>query len=96
MSLTRDVDRDPARRALIRAMVDFAEGIKCSLIAEGIERLGELQALTDLGVTAGQGWHFSRALPPIVAQQYLLGVCRAAPPPPPTRPVVQTDRRAAA
>jgi EAL domain-containing protein (putative c-di-GMP-specific phosphodiesterase class I) len=77
-------------------MVDFAEGIKCSLIAEGIERLGELQALTDLGVTAGQGWHFSRALPPIVAQQYLLGVCRAAPPPPPTRPVVQTDRRAAA
>jgi EAL domain-containing protein (putative c-di-GMP-specific phosphodiesterase class I) len=27
MSLTRDVDRDPARRALIRAMVDFADGI---------------------------------------------------------------------
>lgn len=92
MSLTRDVDRDPARRALIRAMVDFAGSIGCSLVAEGIERVGELHVLRDLGVAAGQGWHFSRALPPLVAQQYLLGVCRARP----FAPVLQESRRAAA
>jgi EAL domain-containing protein (putative c-di-GMP-specific phosphodiesterase class I) len=76
MSLTRDVDRDPARRALIRAMVDFAAGIGCSLIAEGIERAGELEVLQGLGVACGQGWLFSRALPPVAAQQYLLGVAK--------------------
>jgi EAL domain-containing protein (putative c-di-GMP-specific phosphodiesterase class I) len=91
MSLTRDVDRDPARRALIRAMVDFAGTIACSLVAEGIERPGELEVLRDLGVAAGQGWHFSRALPPVAAQHYLLGVSRDADMPP-----VQAGRRAAA
>ena len=73
MSLTRDVDHDPARRALIGAMVRFAESIRCTLVAEGIERQDELRALEELGVTAGQGWYFSRALPPVKAQQYLLG-----------------------
>lgn len=73
MSLTRDVDRDPARRALISAMVNFAAGIDARIVAEGIERVGELATLRDLGVYAGQGWHFSRALPPVAAQQYLLG-----------------------
>jgi EAL domain-containing protein (putative c-di-GMP-specific phosphodiesterase class I) len=91
MSLTCDVDRDPARRALIRAMVDFAGSIGCTLIAEGIERPGELQVMKDLGVSAGQGWHFSRALPPLVAQQYLLGTCRCSDPPEP-----HGSRRAAA
>lgn len=78
MSLTRDVDRDPARRALIGAMVRFAEGLGAALVAEGIERDGELQALRDLGVGAGQGWLFSRALPPVAAFQYLSGA-KAAP-----------------
>ena len=73
MSLTRDVDRDPARAALAQAMVAFAEGISCKIVAEGIETDAEWAALAGLGVGYGQGWHFSRAMPAIVAQQFLLG-----------------------
>ena len=63
MSLTRDIDRDPARAALAQAMVAFAEGIGCRIVAEGIETDGEWAALAALGVGFGQGWHFSRAMP---------------------------------
>lgn len=72
MSLTRDVDTDPARAALAAAMVDFAEGIGARIVAEGIETPGERAALQRLGVGYGQGWHFSRPMPAIAAQHFLL------------------------
>ena len=73
MSLTRDVDRDPARRALAGAMVNFASRIGASIVAEGIERVEESDVLRDLGVTYGQGYLFSRPMPLVAAQQHMLG-----------------------
>ena len=64
MSLTRDVHRDPARRALAGAMVRFADDIGCKLVAEGIECAEEHQALADLGVIYGQGYLFGRPAEP--------------------------------
>jgi EAL domain-containing protein (putative c-di-GMP-specific phosphodiesterase class I) len=72
MSLTRDVDTDPARAALAQALVAFAQGIGCQIVAEGIETAGEMNALRALGVGSGQGWHFSRAMPPVALQHFLL------------------------
>ncbi|WP_375289803.1 EAL domain-containing protein [Qipengyuania sp.] len=63
MGLTRHVHADPARRALAGAMVQFAEDIGCSLVAEGIENEDERRALADLGVTYGQGYLFGRPFP---------------------------------
>jgi EAL domain-containing protein (putative c-di-GMP-specific phosphodiesterase class I) len=80
IGLTRDIDRDPARRALAAAMVRFAADIDASIVAEGIERDGERRALADLGVGHGQGWLFSRALPPVAASQRLLGPVWTPPP----------------
>ncbi|MEM6386673.1 MAG: EAL domain-containing protein [Pseudomonadota bacterium] len=62
MSLTRDVDKDPIRQALASALVFFATGAKADIVAEGIETAGEARTLTDLGVTYGQGFHFSKPL----------------------------------
>lgn len=73
MSLTRDVDRDPARRALAGAMVSFANRIGASIVAEGIERVEEHEVLRDLGITYGQGYLFSRPMPLVAAQQHMLG-----------------------
>jgi hypothetical protein len=64
MSLTRDVDSDPARRALIGAMVDFAAGIGCSMVAEGVETDAEREVLHDLGVD-----HAGMALQPGAAAE---------------------------
>jgi len=76
MSLTRDVDRDPARRALAGAMVNFASRIGATIVAEGVEREEERDVLRELGVTYGQGYLFSRPMPLVAAQQHLLGVGR--------------------
>ena len=78
MSLTRDVDSDPARAALARALVTFADGIGCRIVAEGIETEAEMRALRSLGVGYGQGWHFSRPMPSVAVQQFLLGAGKAA------------------
>ncbi len=72
MSLTRDIDRDPARRALASALVRFSHEIGCSLVAEGIETEAEKRVLANLGVTYGQGYFFSRPLPVVKSQQWLL------------------------
>lgn len=73
IALVRDVDRDPARHALIEAMVRFAAHLGAQIVAEGVEREGERAVLAALGVDYVQGWLFSRALPPVAAQQLLLG-----------------------
>jgi EAL domain-containing protein (putative c-di-GMP-specific phosphodiesterase class I) len=73
MSLTRDIDRDPARAALAQAMVSFARGIGGRIVAEGIETEAEWRRLAELGVGYGQGWHFSRPMPAVAVQHFLLG-----------------------
>lgn len=65
MSLTRDVHRDAARRALTSAMVGFAGEIGAKLVAEGIECAEEQAVLVDLGVDYGQGYLFGKPLPVI-------------------------------
>lgn len=82
MGLTRQVDSDPARNALAQAMVAFAGQVGCDIVAEGIETAGEAAALEHLGVRYGQGFHFSRPMPAVSAQQFLLGGRAPAPPAP--------------
>jgi EAL domain-containing protein (putative c-di-GMP-specific phosphodiesterase class I) len=90
IGLTRDIDHDPARRALAAAMVRFAGDIGAGIVAEGIERDEERRVLADLGVGHGQGWLFSRALPPVAASQRLLGPVWT---PPATSPACHVSRR---
>jgi EAL domain-containing protein (putative c-di-GMP-specific phosphodiesterase class I) len=73
ISLTRDVDRDPAKRALAVALASFASHIGSVIVAEGIERPEERRTLCELGIAYGQGWLFSRAMPLVAAQQCLFG-----------------------
>jgi EAL domain-containing protein (putative c-di-GMP-specific phosphodiesterase class I) len=77
MSLTREIDSDPARAALAQAMVAVADGIGGRIVAEGIETEAEWRTLAALGVGYGQGWHFSRPMPAVAARHYLLGAAGA-------------------
>jgi len=56
LALTRDIDRDPVKRALASAMVRFARDLGAVLIAEGVETARELALLGDLGVSEAQGF----------------------------------------
>lgn len=73
MMLTRNIDNDPARRAITAAMVQFARDIGAKLVAEGIETEEERTVMQQLGVDHGQGYLFARPLPVVAAQQHLLG-----------------------
>ena len=60
MSLVRDIDSDPVKRALASSLVTFALEIGSVIIAEGIETASELDCLRDLGVAWGQGYHLAK------------------------------------
>jgi EAL domain-containing protein (putative c-di-GMP-specific phosphodiesterase class I) len=63
MAITRDIDQDPARRALATALIAFARDTGSVLVAEGVETDGELDALRSLGITVAQGYHLGRPGP---------------------------------
>jgi len=61
--LARDIDSDPIRRALGSALVAFARELGAEIIAEGIETQPEYDALLELGIRCGQGFHIARPAP---------------------------------
>lgn len=63
MSLTRNIHRDQARRALTSALCGFADSIGAIVVAEGVETQDELQALRALGVEYAQGYLLGRPRP---------------------------------
>ena len=63
MQLTRDIDADPARRALAAALIGFAHDIDSLIVAEGVETEAELQVLRALGTDAVQGYLIGRPQP---------------------------------
>jgi EAL domain-containing protein (putative c-di-GMP-specific phosphodiesterase class I) len=63
LTITRNVDSDPIRRALTAALVGFAREIGASIVAEGIETADEVNTLKHLGVPSGQGYHLGYPAP---------------------------------
>lgn len=62
-TLTRNIDRDPPRRALAKALNRFASEMGAAIIAEGIESRAEAETLRSLGASYGQGYHIGRPSP---------------------------------
>lgn len=60
MSLTRDVDKDLARKSLASAMVQFARDTQAHVVAEGIETEAEMRTLAQIGIELGQGYHLGK------------------------------------
>jgi EAL domain-containing protein (putative c-di-GMP-specific phosphodiesterase class I) len=75
--LTHDIDGDPARRALVTALVGFTSEIGAALVAEGIEDRSALEVLRDAGVEWGQGFYFARPGPlPLAVESFAGDVTR--------------------
>ena len=74
MGLVRHCHEKRVNRQVIRAILDMAKGVGATVIAEGIETVEEADALLELGVRYGQGYHYGRPQdprlirPPTVAQ----------------------------
>lgn len=63
-SFISDLDHVEARRRFVWGVIAFAERVGLTVVAEGVERQEELDALTALGCHRVQGFLFSRPVPP--------------------------------
>jgi EAL domain-containing protein (putative c-di-GMP-specific phosphodiesterase class I) len=60
MALTRNIDRDPVRAAIVEGIVLVAKRLNIVVVAEGIETREESDALLTLGIELMQGYLFAR------------------------------------
>ncbi len=70
MALIRDVDTDTVKRTIVRNTLNMLTDLGIQAVCEGIETVGEYDALSDLGVSLMQGYLLAKpafeALPPHV------------------------------
>lgn len=60
MGLIRGIDQDHVRQVLVEGTVKMCRTLGIEVIAEGVETLGELQALQSLGIELFQGYLLAR------------------------------------
>jgi EAL domain-containing protein (putative c-di-GMP-specific phosphodiesterase class I)/GGDEF domain-containing protein len=57
------IDQRDDNRAICRALVELAKGLELELLAEGVERLEEIEILSGLGCSTFQGYFFAKPKP---------------------------------
>ncbi|MEM1196497.1 MAG: EAL domain-containing protein [Pseudomonadota bacterium] len=57
--------------AIIRAVAELGATLEMEIVAEGLETIGQVQAVREAGCTLGQGFYFSRAVPDYLAAMLL-------------------------
>ena len=55
----------------MRAIVELAEALELTVVAEGIEETEQVAALRRLGCRVGQGFYFARPLPPAALEAFV-------------------------
>ncbi len=58
------IDQDPSKGQLVRGILDLGSSLRMSVVAEGIEELGQAEELRGMDSALGQGFLFSRPSPP--------------------------------
>jgi diguanylate cyclase (GGDEF)-like protein len=79
-SFIDDIATDPDRQRIAAAILELADTLGLETVAEGIEGPEQLAALRELECGMGQGFHFSRPIPPEALDNYLELAAQPAPP----------------
>lgn len=77
MALIRCIDVDRVKRTIVAHLVRMAADLGVLVVAEGIETVGEYEALRDLGVTLLQGYLFAKPAFEAIATPVMPGARRA-------------------
>jgi EAL domain-containing protein (putative c-di-GMP-specific phosphodiesterase class I) len=63
ITVTRNANRSFAHRAEIAGVVAELRGVGAEVLAEGVEIQEQAEAMTEIGASLAQGWHFGRPVP---------------------------------
>lgn len=70
-SFVRDLPQRDTDRTLARTILQLAQTLSLKVVAEGIETAAHADVLKGMGCVLGQGYHYSRPLPPADFLDYL-------------------------
>ncbi|MCO7246717.1 EAL domain-containing protein [Halomonas sp. Mc5H-6] len=62
-SFISQLDDNPYRQAIVKAVIVIAEAIGADVVAEGLESTSQIAIVRQLGCSKGQGYHYSRPVP---------------------------------
>ena len=71
-SFTDGLGTDPHDTSIVHAIISLARALDLDVIAEGVETATQLTELEQLGCDLGQGYHWSRPLPPDELERWLI------------------------
>ncbi|MFA5807263.1 MAG: EAL domain-containing protein, partial [bacterium] len=63
MSFIREMDRNPEDRTIVKTIIAMAHSLNIEVIAEGVERVEQMDLLKSFGCDLAQGFFFSKAVP---------------------------------
>jgi diguanylate cyclase (GGDEF)-like protein/PAS domain S-box-containing protein len=72
-SFVRELTTDSRDIAIVRSLVGLAHSLSLRVVAEGVESLDALQALTELGCDYAQGYGIARPMPQSDVRPWLTG-----------------------
>ncbi|MDP7591633.1 MAG: EAL domain-containing protein [Litorilituus sp.] len=67
-----NVHEHEKHRAIIKTIIDLATNLNMETVGEGIENLADAQLLKQMGCLYGQGFYYSKPIPAIEMEQYLI------------------------
>jgi diguanylate cyclase (GGDEF)-like protein/PAS domain S-box-containing protein len=76
-SFVANLESDPDNAAIVRAVIQLAQSLRCTTVAEGVETAAERDYLEQSGCDAVQGYFFSR---PVRQEQFVALLKRSATP----------------
>jgi diguanylate cyclase (GGDEF)-like protein len=70
-SFVRCLGAEGGRAPFVRAIIELAQGLELTVVAEGIEEMGHVAALRKLGCRVGQGFYFAKPLTPAALEAFV-------------------------
>ena len=60
MELTRAIDANPIKQAIVKGILHVAQDLGIGVIAEGVETKNEIETLREFGINLFQGYYFAK------------------------------------
>ncbi|MDA9411680.1 EAL domain-containing protein [Bradyrhizobium sp. CCBAU 45384] len=74
-SFMRDIEKDAGALAIATAVVRVGQGLRLTVVAEGVETEGQRKMLAELGCDVVQGFLYAPALAPVAFERWLIEHC---------------------